>query len=81
MGMSIGNDGEGFDLEAVIRSLTGLFAQSKKAIPPLPPHRLSLIKGVSDDELRALRLLRKCPDLTFADAVSVAASLKQGSAR
>lgn len=49
-----------------------------KSKPEMSPARRSLLAGISDDELRALRFLRKNPDITFSDAACLAQSYKQG---
>lgn len=43
--------------------------------------RLSLLKDVSNDDLRALRIARQCPDLTFSDASLEVASFLKGHDR
>lgn len=70
---------EGTDIADAIKSLIGIFAPAIfKSKPEMSPARRSLLAGISDDELRALRFLRKNPDITFSDAACLAQSYKQG---
>ncbi len=81
-----GSDGTQPDQVAawLIQTLTGLLgmgpqgsgslAALAKATTP-DPTRLSLLKGVSNDDLRALRIARQDPDITFAEAASTVAAL------
>jgi hypothetical protein len=67
----------GFDLGEILRGLVRLFSPSK--MNKAQSTRDMLLRGVSDDDLRALRILRKNPDITFADAACLAVAHKQGT--
>jgi hypothetical protein len=61
---------EGHDIEALLYSFLG-------GLEPADNERLTLIKGVSNDDLRALRVLRKASDATLDEARAIVAA-RQG---
>ncbi len=77
------SDGNGvLAVDDLVKALTGIGPEPAPQLSQqFDPARLSLLKGVADDDLRALRILRKVPDMTFADAsLEVACRIKGNAA-
>ncbi len=73
-------DGNGvLAADDIVTALIGMPAvrPEPQATDTFDPTRLSLLKGVSNDDLRALRIARKNPDLPFGEAAFVVAERRQ----
>jgi hypothetical protein len=77
------NEGNGIlAVDEIVKAFTGKGPDTvQQPLHQFDPARLSLLKGVADDDLRALRILRRVPDMTFADAsLEVACRIKGNAA-